>query len=83
MVPVNSRGSVIANFDVKTTAADPTAINKANAGLATSLPAVYQVDISSFNIIYSSKSLKTFSNHIIANSYDQIKDALNIGLKNC
>ncbi|XP_036841020.1 uncharacterized protein adgrf8 isoform X13 [Oncorhynchus mykiss] len=52
-----SRGSVIANFDVKTTAADPTAINKANAGLATSLPAVYQVDISSFNIIYSSSTV--------------------------
>lgn len=55
-----------------TTAADPTAISNANAGIATSLPAVYKIDISSFNIIYNSKSL-TFSNHIIANSYDQKK----------
>ncbi|XP_052326867.1 uncharacterized protein LOC118397864 isoform X25 [Oncorhynchus keta] len=54
------RGSVIANFDVRTTAADPTAINKANAGLATSLPAVYQVDISSFNIIYNSSTVLSY-----------------------
>nr|XP_046147662.1 adhesion G protein-coupled receptor F5-like [Oncorhynchus gorbuscha] len=55
-----SRGSVIANFDVRTTAADPTAINKANAGLATSLPAVYQVDTSSFNIIYNSSTVLSY-----------------------
>eukprot|EP00063_Salmo_salar_P025234 XP_014000069.1 PREDICTED: probable G-protein coupled receptor 116 isoform X2 [Salmo salar] len=55
-----SRGSVIANFDVMTTAADPTAISNANAGIATSLPAVYKIDISSFNIIYNSNTVLSY-----------------------
>ncbi|XP_071226398.1 adhesion G protein-coupled receptor F4-like isoform X1 [Salvelinus alpinus] len=55
-----SRGSVIANFDVRTTAADPTEITKANAGLATSLSADYQVDMSSFNIIYNSSTVLSY-----------------------
>uniref|UniRef100_A0A4W5K151 Ig-like domain-containing protein n=1 Tax=Hucho hucho TaxID=62062 RepID=A0A4W5K151_9TELE len=55
-----SPGSVIANFDVRTTAADPNTISKANAGLATSLPDVYKVDNSSFNIIYNSNTVLSY-----------------------
>ncbi|CAB1342999.1 unnamed protein product [Coregonus sp. 'balchen'] len=54
-------GSVIVNCDVRTTVADPTAITNANAGVAKSLPAVYQVDVSSFNIIYNSNPALSYT----------------------
>ncbi|XP_045067108.1 uncharacterized protein adgrf6 [Coregonus clupeaformis] len=56
-----SPGSVIVNCDVRTTVADPTAITNANAGVAKSLPAVYQVDVSSFNIIYNSNPALSYT----------------------
>ncbi|XP_034143855.1 mucin-3A [Esox lucius] len=49
-------GSVIVGFSVLTTGANQTEINNANNGLATSLPAAYQVILNSFVVVSNDTS---------------------------